>query len=569
LNLSGVPRELRGVTGFAAAAGSRIDRAGLPRVLLSLGVAALAVLAPAAPASAHAAMVAADPVPGSVVPAAPADVTVTFSEPVQVVPGRIQVLAPDGHRIGGPPEVRGAVLRIPLHPADRPLGTYLVSYRVISADTHPVGGALTFSVGAASARPPEAALAAVHRSVALGVPLAHFLGYAGLTLAVGPALLLALLWPRRLARRGAIRLVRAGLGLVGVATAAAFWLQAPDSTGAAAWDVSPGELGDVLDSPFGLVMAARLALLALVWRLLGPALQGRARRGRGLMLAAAALAGLVTWPLAGHPAASPLSAVAVAADVVHLAAASVWLGGLVGLAVFLLPRAHPRVLGVLLPAWSRWAAGAVVWLVAGGVLQALVQVGSAGALWGTGYGRLVLAKVAVLAAVLATAGYARRLAHRAPAAGALRRTVGVEVAGTVLVLAISAVLVQASPGRTAVTARAGAGVSQTLTCPLYVLQFSLYPVELGENNTVHAFVYTPAGAPLPAQEWTVSARLTGRDLEAVSTPMLGLDPPNHALGALTFPLPGTYEIGFTVRTSPVDQATVRTRVTVAATRRNG
>jgi copper transport protein len=110
-------------------------------------------------------------------------------------------------------------------------------------------------------------------------------------------------------------------------------------------------------------------------------------------------------------------------------------------------------------------------------------------------------------------------------------------------------------------------VSQTLTSSLYTLQFNIFPVQLGENNTIHAFLYTPSGSPLPAEQWSVTSLLTGQDLEPVTMPMLGLPSPrHHALGAITFPLPGTYELKFTIRTSDIDQATVRTTVTVPASR---
>ncbi|MEU4221600.1 copper resistance protein CopC, partial [Actinoplanes sp. NPDC026623] len=151
----------------------------------------------------------------------------------------------------------------------------------------------------------------------------------------------------------------------------------------------------------------------------------------------------------------------------------------------------------------------------------------------------------------------------------LRRAVGIEVVATVVVLGLSAVLVQATPGRSAATERAAStekGVSQTLTSNLFTLQFYVYPVELGENNTVHGFTYTPEGKPLPAVEWTVTSRLTGQDLEPVSAPMLPLTPRNDAVGALTFPLPGTYELSFTVRVSEIDQATVKTTITVPQVR---
>ena len=538
----------------------------LLRALVPVFVALGVVLGAGAPAQAHATLVSSTPEAGSVIGASPAEITLTFNEAIAAVPGRTQVLAPDGKRISESVSVRGTVLTIKLRRADRPLGTYLVSYRIVSGDSHPIGNALIFSVGAPSARPAETDPDSVHGSVAVAVPAAKFTSYAGLTLAAGPALFLALLWPRRLGRRGPIRLVRAGLALTAAATLVALWAQAPYGSGAPLWDVSAAELAGVLGSGFGLTLLARLAALAAVAALLTPLLRGDGGRARGAAVLLLAAGGLATWPLTGHAAVSPLAGVVVAAGVVHMAAMAVWLGGLVTLGVYLLRRAHPRALGVVLPVWSRWATLAVVWLVGAGIVQAVVQVGSPGALWQSGYGRLLLAKVAVLAVVLGAAAYARGLV-RGARTGGLRRTVAVEAAATTAVLALSAALVQATPGRNAATEQAerpADGVSQTLTSGLYTLQFNIYPVELGEYNTVHGMTYTPEGRPLPADEWTVTTRYTGAGagLEAVTEPMLPLHPRNDALGSLTFPLPGTYEVSFTVRVGEIDRATVRTTVTV-------
>ncbi|MFI5892291.1 copper resistance CopC/CopD family protein [Actinoplanes sp. NPDC051513] len=542
------------------------------RVLLVVFVALGALFAaPAGPASAHAALLGSTPAPGSVIGSSPTEIVVTFSEGITPVSGRVQVLDPDGKRISGTPTVSGATLRIPVRRAGQPLGTYLVSYRVISADSHPVGGAITFSVGAPSASPPAPADEKTHRSVAVATPVTRFLGYAGLTLAAGPVLFLAFLWPRRRSRAGAARLAYAGLGLIFVATLASLWTQAPASSGSALWDVSGAELGQVLTSAYGLTLIARLAVLAIIAGLVPPLLRARTSRPRGIALAVLALGGLVTWPLTGHAAASPLSPAIVASDVVHMAAMGVWIGGLITLSVFLLRRTDPRVLGVVLPAWSRWAALSVVWLVAGGVVQAVVQVGSVPALWRTDYGRLLIAKVAVLALVLGTAFFARRMVNRRQVvtAGPARmlRAVGIEVLATAVILGLSAVLVQVNPGRSASVDQGAVrddGVSQTLTCPLYTLQFNIFPTQVGDANTIHAFVYTPAGAPLPADEWTVTSQLLGRDLEPVTEPLLPLQPRHHAAGSITFPFPGQYEIKFTVRIGELDQATVKTTISVPA-----
>jgi copper transport protein len=149
----------------------------------------------------------------------------------------------------------------------------------------------------------------------------------------------------------------------------------------------------------------------------------------------------------------------------------------------------------------------------------------------------------------------------------MRRAVGAEVLATAVIHGLSAVLVQVNPGRSAAVDQGAVredGVSQTLTCPLYTLQFNIFPTQVGDNNTIHAFVYTPAGAPLPADEWTVTSQLLGRDLEPVTEPLLPLQPRHHAAGAITFPFPGRYEIKFTVRIGELDQATVKTTISVPA-----
>ncbi|SCG54925.1 Copper-binding protein CopC (methionine-rich) [Micromonospora halophytica] len=163
--------------------------------VLGLLLALLCVpLLPAAPASAHAVLVATAPVRDAVLGSPPSEVVVTFSEPVSPVPDRVQVLGPDGRRVHtGEPSVRGATMRISVRVPERPLGTYLVSYRVISADSHPVAGSFTYSAGAPSLSPPQADDEADPQPAGILVPVAKYAGYLGLVLVVGPTLLTATL----------------------------------------------------------------------------------------------------------------------------------------------------------------------------------------------------------------------------------------------------------------------------------------------------------------------------------------------------------------------------------------
>ncbi|GAA3744365.1 hypothetical protein GCM10022379_12080 [Micromonospora maritima] len=545
--------------------GAVAARSGAAAGLLLLLVALL--LAPATPASAHAVLVSSSPAASAVVPEAPAQVVITFSEGVRKVPGKVRVIAPDGSRADrGEPTFQGGEVTIPVDPSG-PRGTYLVSYRVISADSHPVSGAFTYSVGAPSEPPTDTGSDNRANPVTENaVKVAKYVGYVGLLLLVGPALVLAALWPRRLSRRGPARLAWTGLGVLAAATLAELWLQVPYTNGGGLFDVTGSGLGDVLGSAYGSTHLVRLGLLAAAAFLLRPLFAGPVGRTDGIILAVLGGAALFTWPLAGHAAASPAPAVSVVVDAVHLGGMAVWLGGLVMLAVFLLRRADERELDAILPIWSRWAALAVAALLLAGTVQGLIEVASPKALVDTTYGRLLLAKIGLFALVVGVAAYSRALVRRRIAAGrpgSMRRAVVAELAITAVVLGLSATLVQTTPARTAAADVAGAPAgyfSTTLSSPIYSLQVELDPAETG-NNSLHLYAYTKDNRPLPVQEWKVTAALPSAGIEPITVPLLPLSD-NHATGEVNLPARGDWQLRLTVRTSDIDQATVTATVPI-------
>jgi copper transport protein len=535
---------------------------------LFVGWAAL-FLAPAAPASAHAVLQSTSPAANSVVPSPPPEVVLTFSEGVRQVPDKIHVVAPDGSRADtGTPEFAGATVRIPLKPSGAN-GTYLVNYRVISADSHPVAGAFTYSVGAPSAAPTDSDASVTEESTFLRIafPVVKYLGYAGLVLLIGPAMVLALLWPQRLSRARPSRLAWLGLGLVALSTVGDLFLQAPYSTGGGYFDGAA--LRDVLGSTFGTAHLIRIGVLAAAAFLLRPLLSGRSGvADRGLLVVLGVI-GLATWPISGHPGASPVPVVSVVVDMAHLAGMAVWLGGLVMLAAFLFRQAAPRELGAILPVWSRWATLAVTTLFLAGVVQALVEISTVNALFTTAYGQLIIAKVVLFAAVIGVAGFSRNQVRKRAAPDdprPLRRAVLIEVAGIAVVLALTSVLVQTTPARTAsanatATTQPAAYYSAMITTsPKLNLQVDVDPAQQG-NNDIHLYAYTKDNQPQVVVEWTGTASLPSAGIEAIDIPLLGLAP-THASGAIQLPRPGQWELKFVVRISDIDQATVTATVPV-------
>lgn len=533
----------------------------------------VALAGPAAPAGAHATLLASTPASGAVLPTTPAEVVLAFSEPVRPVSGGVTVLAPDGTQASARPRVRGDTVVVPLR-AGRATGSYLVSFRVVSADNHPVGGSVVFSVGTPSAvtgvaGDGRAGDGGADPVVDTLMATARGFGFAGLVLLVGPALVLAWLWPRRLSRAGPVRLAGAGLVTVGLATTAELFLQAPYGAGTGLTGATLADLDDVLTTRFGVLHLVRLAALAAIAVVAHRLLTGRAGiadRVVGLLAGATALA---TWPMAGHPGASTVAGLAVVLDAAHLSAVTVWLGGLVVLAGFLLRQATDRELGVILPVWSRWAAAAVVVVVATGAVQTLLQQDRLGDLVATGHGRLVLAKVSLLAVILTVAGHSRhlvrtRLTAQDPATGRpaahdptagrrrLRASVAAELAIAALVLAAAAVLVQTSPQRaTATPPPAPSGlVVADVAGRMVRLQVELTPGAAGRNQ-LHLSANTPQGTPLPVVEWRVTAALPARRIEPVPVALRPFGG-SHAVAEIDLPVPGDWRLSYALRLSDTD-----------------
>ncbi|WP_053662812.1 copper resistance protein CopC [Streptomyces sp. NRRL F-7442] len=372
----------------------------------------LFLLGTAAPASAHAALDGTDPGDGAVLERAPAHVTLTFSESVGLRDDSFRVLDPGGHRMrtgeAGRADGRADTARVAL-PGGLGEGTYTVAWRVVSADSHPVSGAFTFSVGAPSRSaapvdpgPTEDPLTAtLHKT-------ARYLSYLAVALLVGTAAFVALCRPPDPAplRRP---LVAAWWTLL-AATVALLVLRAPYEAGtgpSAALD--PAALGDTLTTRPGALLLTRLGLLVPVGAYL--ARTARARRGStrpaagvGVVLAVALA---LTWAAAEHAAAGPQVPVAMASSVLHLLATAVWLGGLVALLTTLrASRSAPGAATVV--RFSRTAFAAVTVLVVTGVYQSWRGLGSWQALTATTYGRLLLAKVVLVAVLLGAAAVSRR-----------------------------------------------------------------------------------------------------------------------------------------------------------------
>ncbi len=612
------------------------------RRLVALGALVVAlVVAFAAPASAHATLLSTDPTNGGIYDKAPTAVTLRFSESVEVSLGGIRVYTGDQDRVvtGSPehPEGRGSTVSVSLPKLDK--GTYVVTWRVTSADSHPVEGAYTFQVGSKAtlsdknAKGLAASLLAKtggSRTVGVVYGIDRALLYGGLALLIGGATFLVVAWPRGRDNRRAASFVWGGWIAVVATTALGIALEGVYAAGLTLDKIfDTTVLGDVLDTRYGRVALVRLALLVVAFPLLRLLLHRHPSSEHPLRVwwkVLALLVGLgiaVTPGIAGHASTGIQTGLAIPADMVHVAGMAVWLGGLLVLGFVVMPRRDLREMEQVVPRFSVLGMGAIVALVVSGAYQAWRQVGSIDELKSTDYGRLLIAKLVAFSALVVAAAFSREVVNRrfrhrtggdddvpatdavlvgagvgvgAGAAGGggvalaerggaspsggggftdsddddewdefsdeeemtrLRRSVWVEVAIAAVILAITALLVNAAPAR----AQNTQPVSLTLKSKQVWVYADVVPGAAGPND-MHFTAFPTGGGPATVADMTVQLTRPDEDLPPFTVPLQKLGAGHYYAPLYDIPYPGKWQMTIRVELGPTDEAVLTAPFTV-------
>ncbi|MGW0546930.1 copper resistance CopC/CopD family protein [Streptomyces altiplanensis] len=624
------------------------------RLLLVTAALLGTLLAGAAPASAHAALTGSDPKDGAVVATAPEQVTLTFSEKIALGDDSIRVLEPSGKR-SDTGEVRdmsaGGVVKygVSLH-AGLPDGTYTVAWQAVSADSHPISGAFTFSVGA----PSKTTVALPEQSAGGGIVgalygIARYTAYAGFVLLVGGGAFVLACWQRGAGERPLQRLVVRGWITLTASTLVMLLLRAPYTGSgklADAFDLSG--LKAVLDTKTGASLVSRLLLLGAAALFVAVLFGAYAKREDpqekkdltfGLALGGGVLAAGIaaTWALSEHASTGIQTGLAMPVDILHLLAVATWLGGLAALLVALYR--VPDIERGAVRNFSRVAFAGVAVLAATGLYQSWRQVGSWSALTGTAYGRLLLVKIGLVTVLVGTAWFSRRWTGRlgerlvpeaeaaatsgeragereAPEAEAepvtvpedparaaqlarqkaamttarvkrvrdadpgrlgLRRSVLTEAAVAVVVLAVTTVLTSTEPGRTEEkeAGRSGAATAAVPDRPVDVripfdtggedgrgtARVELDPGRSG-GNALHVWLERPNGRAMDAPELKVAFTNNAKEIGPLPVVPDRIATGHWSADGVQIPMPGTWELEVTVRTSDIDQVTVKKNVKI-------
>lgn len=516
------------------------------------------VLTAASPAGAHAILVSSTPGDGARLDEGPAEVSLEFNEPVTADLGGLRVFDADGERVDrGSVAVDGDTISVAVEDLDA--GAYVVSYRIVSADNHPVRGGIVFTVGdgdADSASLDRLLGDDADRAWEIAGAVGRWLAMGGSLVAVGAVAFVGWCRPERSRRLEVAVRIAVAVGVV--STLWSVPVQAALATGTGAGSLlESGVLSSVLADGFGLSVGLAVVGLVVIAVTLWT---------RWWIAAVAAAAVVVSFPLIGHTRFDDV-AIGFASDIVHVLAAAVWTGGVVFL---LLSRSDGEDRTRIVGRFSTLATVSIVAVGVAGLALSWTEVKQLRALTSTTYGWLLVAKIACVAVIAAAGAYNHfRLVPALTSSpdDAVRRrlhqVLRFEAIGFVVVLAVTAVLVNVTP------AYVDAGIGQIHSEILEVgdagsVQLVVDPNRAGENS-LHLYFYDPDGRPAEiAEDVQILLSKPGDDIGPIERTPYRAGPAHFQWDGNELVNGGRWDITVVARIDRFNEQTVTTDVLVGS-----
>ena len=370
------------------------------RVLVGLAIACLLGLLGPVVASAHALLISSNPQSGQTLGTGPGVVALEFSEPLNPRLSSASVTDPTGRTWSG--QVSGSQeMRVPVQTNSQ--GTYTVDWTSVSlTDGHHISDSYTFAVGANPAGSPGSGGSVANpQTTDVLIGIVKWVEALALLALVGQLLVaqLAATSPR-------LSWVRPQLALAPIALTAGLIVVWAEAVSASGGHSAASFIAFFTSSLSGVARVVRLGFETL-------AVAAFVRHSRTIWLLT--LGALVALSASGHAASVQPAWWGIAIDSVHLIAGGLWAGGIIGLATQRPPGGWRSAEALqLLRRFSPVALPAFAVTVAGGGLEAVLQLGTVAALFGTDYGRVLLAKMALVGFMLPLSFVAWRLRRPRP-----------------------------------------------------------------------------------------------------------------------------------------------------------
>ena len=542
------------------AKGSRIVRLRTFRRVFGAAIASTVLALTFIPgiASAHAILETSSPAPSALLASSPKEIRLDFDEQVEATLGDIRIYDSEQREVSKSNTVRSAS-DASVVTAEIPTlknGVYVVVWRVVSADGHPVTGAFPFEIGTKSTGTSAALLEEVlnrtETTSPLGNPMStlRLLGFLGLILLIG---CVSLLWHSSLLGNARVRkTLRYSSVSIAVSSLGLLLMQGPYTAGKSWGSLFDSFLiGEVMQTRLGLALFIR-AICAFSWGVLALTASASVSRRWRIGVIATAVVTIATYATSGHQSAGTLPGIFIPLDMIHLAAISTWVGALLALAVV----SKDNNVENEAKRFSQMATWSMPVVVVTGVVQGLHLLGGISTINETTFGKLLLLKTLLVGGVVVFGSKARTKLQLS-GFSSIAKIIRWESTLVVLVLAVTSLMVAQSPNAKPATPFS---FSATKVQNNIVAELSVVPALVGTAE-VHVILTPPGGSLTPAKSVTVQFDLPSRSIPAIPVSMTEIGP-NHWIGIVQFPFSGAWNMNTRVSPAPNQTLLFATVVTV-------
>ena len=509
-------------------------------------------------ASAHAILESSSPEPSALLASSPKEIRLDFDEQVEDSLGDIRIYDSEQREVSVKKTVRSSS-DLSIVTAGVPTlknGVYVVVWRVVSADGHPISGAFPFEIGTkstgTSASLLEEVLNRTETTSPLGNPMStlRLLGFLGLILLIG---CVSLLWRSPLLGNARVgRTLQFSSVFIAISSLGLLLMQGPYTAGKSWGSLFDSVLiGDVMQTRLGLALFVR-AICAFAWGVLALTASASVSRRWRISVVATAVLTIATYAASGHQSAGTLPGVFVPLDMIHLAAISTWVGALLALAII----SKNNNVENEAKRFSQMATWSMPVVVVTGVVQGLHLLGGISTITETTFGKLLLVKTLLVVGVVVFGSKARGKLH-ASGFSSIAKIIRWESTLVVLVLAVTSLMVAQSPN-----AKPAIPISYSATKVQngIVAELSVVPAVVGTAE-VHVILTPPGGSLTPAKSVTVQFDLPSRNIPAIPVSMTEIGP-NHWIGIVQFPFSGAWNMNTRVSPAPNQTLLFSTVLTV-------
>jgi copper transport protein len=497
-------------------------------------------------ASAHAILESSSPEASTLLASSPKEIRLDFDEQVEDTLGDVRIYDSEQREVSNSNTVRSAS-DTSVVTAEVPTlknGVYVVVWRVVSADGHPVIGAFPFEIGTKSTGTSAALLEEVlnrtETTSSLGNPMSalRLLGFLGLILLIG---CVSLLWRSPLLGNARVRkTLRYSSVSIAVSSLGLLLMQGPYTAGKSWGSLLDSFLiGEVMQTRLGLALFIRV-ICAFAWGIIAITASASVSRRWRISVIATAIITITTYAASGHQSAGTLPGIFVPLDMIHLAAISTWVGALLALAVV----SKGNSIENEAKRFSQMATWSMPVVVVTGVVQGLHLIGGISTITQSSFGKLLLLKTLLVGGVVVF-GSKARATLQSGSFSSITKIIRWESTLVVLVLAVTSLMVAQSPNTMPKTPIA---YSATKVQNGIVAELSVVPAVVGTAE-VHVILTPPGGSLTPAKSVTVQFDLPSRNIPAIPVSMTEIGP-NHWIGIVQFPFSGEWSMNSRVSPAP-------------------